>query len=247
MMLHKPMIIVSQTRGDIMDAGNGWRLTRQHKHVEPGKGRVLVVDDTVMTGNSQQILRKVVGQQFREVIFATVYCNPAANLGKPDIHAVDLQWPHMLEWNLFNSVISNSMAVDFDGVLCHDCPPGSDEDGPKYLDFIRNATPLYLPRQVPIPLIVTARIEKYRRDTEDWLRRHNVQWEQLVMHPAATTRERERDDIAVYKSRHFEAWAKNHRASPGPIVFVESDDRQAQRIAAITGRMTICPATAGVY
>jgi len=247
MWLHKPMIIVSQTRGDIVDAGNGWRLTRGHNHVEPGRGRVLVIDDTVMSGGSQHILRKVVGKQFSEVIFATVYCNPAANMGKPDIHAVDLQWPHLLEWNLFNSVMSNSTAVDFDGILCHDCKSGQDDDGPAYLDFIRTATPLYLPRQVPIPLIVTARIEKYRAETEAWMHRQGIRWTKLVMHPAGSTREREQDDIAAYKAKHYMAWASKHRPAPGPIMFIESDDRQAQRIAQISGRMVICPHTAGVY
>lgn len=247
MWLHKPMIIVSQSSGDIVEAGNGWRLGRGHNHVTPKTERVLVVDDTVMTGGSQQIIRRVVGERYKEVIYATVYCNPAASLGKPDIHAVDLEWPHLLEWNLFNSVISQSTAVDFDGILCHDCPIEADDDAAKYLDFIRNARPLYLPRKEPLPLIVTARIEKYREPTEIWLKQHGVKYEKLVMHPAKSTREREKDDIAAYKAMHFEAWARKHVPAPGPVMFIESEDRQARRIADLTKRMVLCPATAGVY
>lgn len=247
MWLHKPMIIVSQSSGEIVEAGNGWRLGRGHKHITPKTDRVLVVDDTVMTGGSQQIIRRVVGQKFREVIYATVYCNPSATLGKPDIHAVDLEWPHLLEWNLFNSVISQSTAVDFDGILCHDCPAGSDDDGGKYLEFIQNAKPLYLPRKDPLPLIVTARIEKYRKPTEDWLGRHGVKFHRLIMHQAKSTREREKQDIAAYKAYHFEQWAVKHRPTPGPTMFIESEDNQAKRIAHITKRMVVCPATAGVY
>lgn len=247
MWLHKPMIIVSQSSGDIVEAGNGWRLGRGHNHVTPKTDRVLVVDDTVMTGGSQQIIRRVVGQRYREVIYATVYCNPAASLGKPDIHAVDLEWPHLLEWNLFNSVISQSTAVDFDGILCHDCPIDADDDGAKYLDFLQNAKPLYLPRKEPLPLIVTARIEKYREPTERWLDHHGVKYEKLVMHPAKSTREREKDDIAAYKAKHFDAWASKHVPAPGPVMFIESADRQARRIAKLTNRLVLCPATAGVY
>ena len=247
MWLHKPMIIVSQSSGKIVEAGNGWRLGNGHTHVKPSTGKVLVVDDTVMTGGSQAIIRGVVGKQFADVVYATVYCNPAANLGKPDIHAVDLQWPHMLEWNLFNSVISASTAVDFDGILCHDCRPEQDDDGPRYLDFIKNARPLYLPRKEPLPLIVTARIEKYREPTEAWLKRHGVRWKKLIMHPAKSTREREKTDVAAYKAENFERWAKTHTPSPGPVMFIESEHNQAREIARITKRMVVCPATATVW
>ena len=247
MWLHKPMIIVSQSSGQIVEAGNGWRLAGKHEHITPKTNKVLVVDDTVMTGGSQQIIRRVVGSRFPEVVYATVYCNPRASLGKPDIHAVDLEWPHLLEWNLFNSVVSKSTAVDFDGILCHDCRPDQDDDGPNYLDFIRNAKPLYLPRKEPLPLIVTARVEKYREETVKWLRRHGVRFNKLVMHPAASTRERERDNIPAYKARHFKEWARVHRPTPGPTMFIESEDWQARQIAQLSGYMSVCPATAKVY
>jgi len=67
------------------------------------------------------------------------------------------------------------------------------------------------------------------------------------MHPAATLAERRKDDIAVYKAKHFAAWAMRHRAMPAPLAFIESEDWQARKIAALTDRMTICPGSAGVY
>ena len=139
------------------------------RHVDPS-GKILVVDDTVMTGNSLRAINQLVKRELGDSIYASVYCNPNATR-KPDIWAVDLPWPHLLEWNIFNSILSPSLACDFDGILCRDCPPGSDDDGERYLNFINNAQPLYVPRRAPIPLIVT-RIEKYREPTEQWLRRH---------------------------------------------------------------------------
>jgi len=244
MYLQLPMITIRQTMNDIVPTGNGWRLGGS-RHVDPA-GKILVVDDTVMTGNSLKAIRPLVTAQLGNAVYAAVYVNPTASL-KPDIWAVDLPWPHILEWNIFNSVLSPSVAVDFDGILCHDCRPEQDDDGEKYLDFVRNAPPLYVPRKSPIPLIVTARIERYRHDTEAWLRRYGIQWKTLVMHPAATLHQRNQTDIAAYKASHYQAWAAQHRASPGPVMFFESDDRQAQRIAQISGRMVICPHTAGVY
>jgi adenine/guanine phosphoribosyltransferase-like PRPP-binding protein len=245
MYLHLPMVTIRQTMGDVIQTGNGWRLGGT-KHVNPRTEKILVVDDTVMTGNSLKAIKPLIDREFGNAVYAAVYVNPKA-LIKPDIWSVDLPWPHLLEWNVFNSILSPSAAMDFDGILCHDCPPGSDDDGPKYLDFIRNAKPLYMPRRCPIPLIVTARIEKYRADTEDWLRRHGIRWNRLVMHPAATLAERRRDNIAAYKARHYAAWAAKHKATPGPIIFFESEDGQAREIAKLSKLLTICPHTAGCY
>jgi adenine/guanine phosphoribosyltransferase-like PRPP-binding protein len=245
MYLQLPMITIRQTMHDIVDTGNGWRLGGS-KHIDPRQGKILVVDDTVMTGNSIKAIRPLVNSQIANAVYAAVYVNPLAKL-KPDIWAVDLPWPHILEWNVFNSILSPSCAMDFDGILCHDCPAGSDDDGEKYLHFIRNAQPLYVPRRCAVPLIVTARIEKYRAETEAWLARHGIRCHQLVMHPAKTLRERQRDNIPAFKARHYAAWAKHHRPSPGPIMFFESEDWQAKEIARVSQLMVICPHTAGVY
>lgn len=248
MYLHLPLIAIRQSRHDIIETGNGWRLGG-NRHVDRKAGRILVVDDTVMTGNSIKAIRPLVQQEIGDHLFAAVYVNPAAHV-KPDIWAVDLPWPHILEWNVFNSILSPSMALDFDGILCHDCPRGSDDDGQKYLEFIRNAKPLYVPRRTPVPLIVTARIEKYRAETLAWLDRHGIKCRNLVMHPAQSLRERERDDIPAYKARHFIEWARRPQPMIKPYIFFESDDWQARRIGDLAkgqDRVVICPATAGVY
>lgn len=248
MYLHLPLITIRQSRHDIIETGNGWRLGG-NRHVDRKAGRILVVDDTVMTGNSIRAIRPLVQEQLGDHLFAAVYVNPAAHV-KPDIWAVDLPWPHILEWNVFNSVLSPSSALDFDGILCQDCPPGSDDDGPRYLEFIRNAKPLYVPRRTPVPLIVTARIEKYRAETVAWMERHGIKCRNLVMHPASSLHERNRDDIPAYKAHHFREWALKPWSSIKPLIFFESDDWQARRIGQLASgkdRVVICPATAGVY
>jgi len=242
MLLHRPLSIVRQSMGDVVDGGNGWRLTGNTS----SDGPVVIIDDTVMTGNSFKHITPIVKKKFPNVLTAAVYVNPNAKI-KPDIWAKDLAWPHILEWNVFNSILSPAMAVDFDGILCHDCPRGSDDDGPKYLEFIRGATPLYLPRKVPIPLIVTARIERYRKDTEDWLRRHDIKWYNLTMHPAKTLGERMKDNIPAYKARHYKLWADKYKVRPGPMIFMESEDWQAREIAKLSGKLCVCPHSGGVY
>jgi adenine/guanine phosphoribosyltransferase-like PRPP-binding protein len=245
MYLHLPLLTIRQNSNDIQATGNGWRLGGK-KHVDPKTDKILIIDDTVMTGNSLRAIKPLVQKQFGNSLSAAVYVNPAAKM-KPDIWAVDLAWPHLLEWNLFNSVLSPNMATDFDGVLCQDCTIEQDDDGEKYLDFINNARPLYLSRKTPIPLIVTARIEKYRKPTEAWLKRYGIDYKKLIMHPAASLHARNQTNIPKYKAKHFKAWARSHRASPPPLAFIESDDRQAKQIAQHTGLMVISPHAGKVY
>ena len=139
------------------------------------------------------------------------------------------------------------MAMDFDGILCNDCQPGQDDDGDRYLDFITNAKPLYLPRKVSVPLVITARIEKYREPTLQWLSRHRIQVQSLVMHPASTLRERQQDDIAAWKANKYLEWNNSHIPTPPPNAYIESDDRQACTISKLSKLLTICPASGKVY
>ncbi|MCZ2076546.1 MAG: hypothetical protein LC130_16305, partial [Bryobacterales bacterium] len=183
MILHRPMEIVRQSKGDLIDGGNGWRLTGN----TTCDGPVVVIDDTCMTGNSLKHVMPMVRVAHPNAISAAVYCNPNARQ-KPDIWVRDLPWPHLLEWNLFNSILSPNMAVDFDGILCHDPQTSADDDdGPRYERFLRDTKPLYLARKVPIPLIVTARVEKYRPQTEAWLKRYGVECTKLIMAPWPTS------------------------------------------------------------
>lgn len=250
MMTHLPLLIFRQSKKDIIEAGNGYRLKSDKDgviHDLPGKNPI-VIDDTVMTGNSFAMCRKLLEKDHPNIIFASVYCNPGANV-KPDLWVRDLNHPHFLEWNLFNSIFSHNIATDFDGVLCQDCEIAQDDDGPRYLDFIRNAKPKNLMRKVQVPLIVTARLEKYRKETINWLKRYNIKFNKLIMHPAETLAERNRDDISAFKAKHIIEWAnkiENRHSWKFPI-FVESNDYQARQIAKITNILTICTDTYQCY
>lgn len=245
-MLHLPLLAIRQTKGDVIEVGNGWRMG-MHRHISTDKtAKVAIVDDTSMTGNSFKAIRPIAEKHFKEYVTGCLYVNPLSS-GKPDVWVHDLPWPHLLEWNLFNSVLSPNAAVDFDGILCWDCAPWQDDDGENYIGFINNAVPKYLAKRTPIPLIVTARIEKYRKLTMEWLDRHGIKCNRLIMHPAKTLAQRNKDDIAKFKAKHFEEWARKHPARPKPNMFIESEPSQAKRINKITNRLVVCPSNATVY
>ena len=244
--LNLPMFIFRQSIDDIVPAGHGWRLPVSQANSE--FKHALLIDDNAQTGNSNKAARasKELKEKFPKTTYATVYVNKNSR-HYPDIWVERVTWPVILEWNVFNSIHTGRLAVDFDGILCEDCERGQDDDGPKYLDFIENAKPKYLPRRVPISLIVTARIEKYREPTMKWLEKHGIKVNKLVMHPAKTLKERRKDDIAAYKARHFSDFCKNNKPYPSINMFFESCPRQAQKIHQLTNEVVICPATESVF
>jgi len=241
MLLHLPLWICRQSRRDLVEAGSGWRLTGN----TGGRGPAVVVDDTVMTGNSFKQVMPIVWQQFPRAISAAVYVNPGTRL-RPDLFARELPHPHILEWNLFNSVFSPHLAVDFDGILCEDCPREDDDDGPRYAAFLEKVRPLYPVRKVRIPLIVTARLERWRGLTTQWLARHGIAFEKMIMGPWPNNAARARTDIGAWKGRHFQTFAQSRRHRHGPF-FAESDPQQAKRIAEVSHHIVICPAAERCY
>lgn len=235
MLLHLPLYALHDD--GIFRTGNGWRI---HDRPETA-GPLLVVDDTRMTGRSLKVAQRVVGQHLagRAVLYAVVYCNPKGGPPAGLLHARMLPSPHFLEWNLFNSIHLPQLATDFDGILCHDCPAGHDDDGPKYARFLQQVRPLYLVRKSPLKLILTARCAKYRPQTEAWLARWGVRYERLEMWPGMPAERWQNHAAARWKAELF--------AASKLAYMVESDAGQAELIARQSGKLVICPAARKVF
>jgi hypoxanthine phosphoribosyltransferase len=204
----------------------------------PDDGTLLIVDDTVASGLSMYALRERIREVStrRRVLTAVVYASPEA-AHTVDLYAEILPLPHFLQWNFFNSVHAPTTALDFDGILCEDCPAEDDDDGPRYVRFLETAKPKYLVRSCEIPLIVTARLEKYRDPTNAWLRRWGVRCRELVMGPWA---ERSHTyDIGQFKGQVYRDSAAT--------IFVESCPAQTRVIADVSGKRVICPAKGEIH
>lgn len=238
--LHLPVVILRPKR-DMIEEGEGWRL--RERAVNNHGGTVVLIDDNVLTGNSLSQDGPLARKQYPKLITAALYVNPHAHT-RPDLFVRELRWPHVLQWNLFNSVLSPHVATDFDGILCED-PPNLPE-GPEYEAWLENARPLYMPRRSTVPLIITARRERNRKQTEEWLRRHGIAWHRLVMSPHATYAEAAKAGIPEWKAGHVKQFlAQRHGIKP-PL-YVESDPRQAKEIAAMSGGYVVCPAVGKVF
>ncbi len=210
-------------------------------------GRPLIIDDSVNSGrqvSQARVLYRATrpyddndGIDWSKPIWSAMYVTP----GSQD--AVDVLYklaenPHFFEWNLPNSGLLGRCILDFDGILCRDIAPEDDDDGERYLRALREAQPNWVCRKHPISMIVTARLERYRPETMEWLERHGMQVRDLVMGPWESKAERDQHSIAEYKAKHY--------AESDFDLFIESDYRQSARIFGITQRPVLCP-TAGIF
>lgn len=191
--------------------------------------RVLVVDDSILSGESMVEVRARLAEArpAADITYCAVY---AAREEHPeiDVWLEIVDHPRIFQWNLMRHRRLGDACFDIDGVLCHDPAEDENDDGERYGQFLANAKPLHLPG-VPIKHLVTSRLEKYRAQTEEWLRAHRVDYETLWMLDLPSAEERRRLKMhAVHKARVY----RKTKA----CLFVESEDRQAMEIADLSGR-----------
>jgi uncharacterized HAD superfamily protein len=133
---------------------------------------------------------------------------------------------HTFAWNLMRDCMTRHILTDMDGVVCEDWgKPDTGEWLARYEDFLDNAAPLKKPWKSPLA-IVTARLEKYRRKTEVWLRKHQIPCKQLIMAPYATVEERQKNDGFAGRKAQIYLEMKDRAR-----LFIESCPRQSRIIA----------------
>jgi len=219
MHLHLPLFSIDGREPRLVDVGHGDRLKDT-----PRGSRLLLIDDTICTGRSMAEARGALaaGWPDSEIATAAVYATPQ-NLAAVDFAACRLPTPHWLEWNLFNSGLVADMAFDLDGVI-----------------HGHRGRPLYLPRKTAVGAIITARFECQRAPTEEWLAEHGVLYERLLMGPWQSTADRN-------VPGHVARWKADRYCDLAVKLYIESEPGLAREIARLSGKRTLCPATAEVF
>ena len=229
-LMHNPVNVIA--RSPLRSNNPVMRLNR------PFGNKLLVVDDTTSDqGVTLSAIRNRLDEfeHDLEVTYAAVY--RGADSAAADVSYEIVPQPRMFGWNWFRHWNLRQSMVDCDGVLCEDWKsrPEENED-PEFEDHVNNAKPLYIPDN-PVQAVVTSRIEKYRKGTERWLKRHGVRYNALIMHPAATPEQRRK--MGDHAERKAMTYAKGYK-SKKTILFIESDEKQAKRIAQITKKPVLC-------
>ena len=204
--------------------------------------RVLIVDDSCDSGNAMRKAKKFISPFVGDlqIIYCAIYATQKAiDSGEINFYFEKLEQTRLFEWNILDHNILENSCMDLDGVLGVDPQPYENDDGEMYITFLRTAEPLFIPHYT-IDSIVTCRLEKYRPQTEEWLRKHRVNYKKLHMMdlPDAETR-KQQSKYSEYKADIY--------TQTGNVLFIESDDSQAQRIFAITDRPVYCVSTNKFY
>ena len=205
-----------------------------------GFRRILVLDDSIGSGTSMRDARERIatsGLQ-AEFIFAAVY-GPEATHPEADIVLEQVANPCAFQWNFMQHAMLENACVDIDGVLCIDPTDQENDDGAAYERFLSEARPLHIASR-RIGWLVTSRLEKYRDLTEAWLRARGIEYGELVMLDLPSKAERQR------LGAHGSFKAGFYRDCDATL-FIESEDRQAQTIAQLSGKPVLCVETNQVH
>ena len=202
--------------------------------------RILLVDDSCLSGETfRHAIDSVVRSGFTGQIVTCAAIVDSAAIKKVDIWFEEVPLPRVFEWNLFYHHVMEESCVDFDGVLCADPTDSENDDGPRYEAFLATAAPLHVPSR-RIGHVVSARLEKYRKASEEWLAGHGIQYGQLHLLDLPSRSERLR------LGAHHKHKSDVYRRVGAPL-FIESDSSQAAAIAQSTGRPVLCTADMRLY
>ena len=176
---------------------------------------ILVVDDSISSGNSLEEVRAIIGASGFDgtVIYMAVYVTRESK-NKIDIYSDIVPLPRFFQWNLIHREMLSLCCFDIDGVLCVDPTLEENDDGEKYKSFILNAKQIIRP-SYKIGHLVTSRLEKYRPETEKWLNDNGIKFGTLHMLDLPSAAERRR------LSAHGLFKSEIYKNLPETILFVE--------------------------
>ena len=197
--------------------------------------KILIVDDSVHSGiaigHTKEKIQAAAHLKNIEIKYLAIFAREQA-ISFVDYYFEIVPVPRIFQWNYLNINVNERSCFDIDGVLCVDPTPEENDDGEKYRNFILNARPLYIPKY-KIKALVTSRLEKYRALTEEWLCKNNVQYEKLFMLDLPNKEAR------IAMGAHGKFKAKIFAQSDAQL-FVESEPKQAEEIARLSGKPCIC-------
>lgn len=151
---------------------------------------VFVVDENINTGKSMHRVLRLIAKnrdlkKFTIITGSLLYIsgdNETAIKASVDTYYKPIRPPFLFEWSLVDIHQANNLKIcfDLDGVLCENCSPEVDADEVKYRNWLSTVTPYLIPHYT-IDSIISNRLEKYRKLTEEWLHRNNIKYRKLIL------------------------------------------------------------------
>jgi uncharacterized HAD superfamily protein len=201
-----------------------------------GTTKILIIDDSVATGATLAGARQRLEGAFPDASFVVcaVYGRETPAEGV-DLELEAVPEPRLFQWNMMRHPLLDECCFDIDGVLCVDPSEAQNDDGDAYIAFLLNAPPLYTPSRA-VGYLVTSRLERYRPQTEAWLRSRGIRYRELIMLDLPSKAER------IRTRAHGTFKADVYRRLDARF-FIESDRAQAETIARLSGKPVLCVET----
>lgn len=201
---------------------------------------ILLVDDSISSGRAmREALNKIKASGYTGKITTCVAVAAPQRYNEVDFFFCEMQHPRIFEWNAFHHFIVEEACFDLDGILCVDPTADENDDGPRYREFLRSAKPRFRPTRT-IGDIVSARLEKYRGLTEEWLLANNISYRRLHLIDLPSAADRMRTNA------HCPHKARIYRES-GASIFFESEAYQAEEIARLASKPVLCTGNMQLY
>ena len=198
---------------------------------------ILILDDTYCSGRAMEKVHRQVQESkimqgyVGKVSYAAVYVTPG-NEDKLDYAFEVCPLPRLFQWNIFNHSVNSQACFDIDGVVCRDPSPEENDDGERYKEFIQSVRHR-IGTIHHISRFVSSRLEKYRKETEEWLHRAGYEYDELTLLNLPDKEARIR--LGCHGSFKAEVYGKTQ-----DTLFYESELRQALEIARRTGKEVFC-------
>lgn len=218
--------------GKFYSTGSTRKSKRWIQSVDEAK-HILIVDDSISTGEAMKRVKKQINLMDLNCkkTYCAIYALPTSIMSV-DVFFKIYNQPRMFEWNYMHHWGLKYACVDIDGVLCVDPGILQNDDSHRYENFLINAIPKIIPTQ-PIGYLVTCRLEKYRSMTESWLRKYDVEYDNLIMLdvPDASTRLRDINQ-GKFKGEIYK--------NTDSFIFIESSYEQAVDICKVAKKPVFC-------
>lgn len=231
-MLNKPIITLNDFLNEKVPEG-GKRMNCIKK---TNFKNILIIDDNVASGSAINEVKNTINnfknKDKYNFIYSCVYLESEESKNMVDIYLENIRIPgsllYLYEWNImhFDAKFTEQFMCDIDGIVCKD-PPDESLDINAYEEYIKNPIINVIPSR-KIGAFVTYRLNKYRDITATWLNSLGISYDNLYMFNAKSYNER----ASITTPAEYKAFV--YSKADWAILFIESDDKQAQEIAKLT-------------
>lgn len=188
---------------------------------------ILLVDDCISSGRSlKHSLSQIPDDINLEINILCIYSSEKTR-NDVDLFFEYLPGVSVFEWNIFHSFIIKNSLLNIEGVLCAEPEEDINYDEEKYRDYVLNAPLLFFPTG-KIGCLVTNRLEKYREETETWLKKNNIEYGSLIMASSSL----QNNKLAKYKAATYKLYKKE--------LCIEHKRDQSIRIYQLTKKPVYC-------